>query len=85
MTNYSSVSSYLQKGIHFAVPCQTEMSSLSQMPCTGGFDTEKEAALAYDIACVRFRGGNAQTNFDIAGYSFEMEHLDDVSAFKSVN
>ena len=48
---------------------------------SGGFDTEKEAALAYDIACVRFRGGNAQTNFDIAGYSFEMEHLEDVRAF----
>lgn len=46
--------------------------------CSGGFDTEKEAALAYDIACVRFRGGNAQTNFDIAGYAFEMEHLEEV-------
>jgi len=44
----------------------------------GGFDTEQEAALAYDVACVRFRGTNAQTNFDIDGYTFELEHIDEV-------
>jgi hypothetical protein len=44
----------------------------------GGFDTEQEAALAYDVACVRFRGSNAQTNFDIDGYTFELDHIDEV-------
>lgn len=44
----------------------------------GGFDTEHEAALAYDVACVRFRGSDAQTNFDIKHYSYELENLGEV-------
>lgn len=44
----------------------------------GGFDTQNEAGLAYDIACVRFRGANAHTNFPISGYKFELDHLEEV-------
>lgn len=47
-------------------------------PYAGGFDTEQEAALAYDVACVRFRGQVAHTNFDIDGYTYELEHLSEV-------
>ena len=47
---------------------------------SGGFDSEHEAALAYDIACVRFRGHEAQTNYAISGYQYELEHLTEVNS-----
>ncbi|CAL9114619.1 unnamed protein product [Musa acuminata var. zebrina] len=37
----------------------------------GTFSTQEEAAEAYDIAAIRFRGVNAVTNFDIARYDVE--------------
>ncbi|GAB2282731.1 hypothetical protein Dimus_017270 [Dionaea muscipula] len=37
----------------------------------GTFSTQEEAAEAYDIAAIKFRGINAVTNFDIARYDVE--------------
>ncbi|GMH14867.1 hypothetical protein Nepgr_016708 [Nepenthes gracilis] len=37
----------------------------------GTFSTQEEAAEAYDIAAIRFRGTKAVTNFDITRYSIE--------------
>ena len=46
----------------------------------GGFDTEEQAALAYDIAAVKCRGPAAITNFDIHEYREELENLHSVRA-----
>ncbi|XP_073122959.1 AP2-like ethylene-responsive transcription factor ANT [Henckelia pumila] len=37
----------------------------------GTFSTQEEAAEAYDIAAIKFRGANAVTNFDISRYDVE--------------
>ncbi|XP_073314367.1 AP2-like ethylene-responsive transcription factor CRL5 isoform X3 [Primulina huaijiensis] len=37
----------------------------------GTFSTQEEAAEAYDIAAIKFRGANAVTNFDISRYAVE--------------
>ncbi|KAA8546698.1 hypothetical protein F0562_003071 [Nyssa sinensis] len=37
----------------------------------GTFATEEEAAEAYDIAAIKFRGANAVTNFEMSRYDFE--------------
>ncbi|GFP84083.1 ap2-like ethylene-responsive transcription factor ant [Phtheirospermum japonicum] len=37
----------------------------------GTFSTQEEAAEAYDIAAIKFRGANAVTNFDILRYDIE--------------
>ncbi|CAN4083066.1 unnamed protein product [Withania somnifera] len=37
----------------------------------GTFSTQEEAAEAYDIAAIKFRGVNAVTNFDISRYAVE--------------
>lgn len=42
----------------------------------GGYETAELAALAFDIAVVRFRGRSAQTNYNIAYYEAVLEDLD---------
>ncbi|KAJ0500061.1 putative transcription factor AP2-EREBP family [Helianthus annuus] len=37
----------------------------------GTFSTQEDAAEAYDIAAIKFRGANAVTNFDISRYNVE--------------
>lgn len=44
----------------------------------GGFDTEEQAALAYDLAAVKCRGPDAPTNFPIDNYRAELENIDSV-------
>lgn len=44
----------------------------------GGFDSEEQAALAYDLAAIKCRGEDAQTNFSIHKYSEELKHVDEV-------
>lgn len=50
----------------------------------GGFDSEEQAALAYDIAAIKCRGAAAITNFDMANYKDELEHLDEVSEWDQI-
>lgn len=45
----------------------------------GGFDAEEQAALAYDLAALKFRGPDAHINFDISNYEQELLHFNDVS------
>ncbi|KAK9853906.1 hypothetical protein WJX84_004089 [Apatococcus fuscideae] len=45
----------------------------------GGFDTEEQAALAFDIAAVKYRGAVAITNFDISNYEQELANLSQVT------
>lgn len=44
----------------------------------GGFDSEEQAALAYDVAAVKCRGDEATTNFDMDDYRQELAALDRV-------
>ncbi|KAF9625983.1 hypothetical protein IFM89_028369 [Coptis chinensis] len=50
----------------------------------GTYDTEEEAAEAYDIAAVKLRGMNAITNFDISNYYKEGTKELDVIPIKSM-
>ena len=45
----------------------------------GGFDNEEQAALAYDIAAIKFRAHEANTNYNISNYEQELLHFDEVS------
>lgn len=45
----------------------------------GGFDNEEQAALAYDIAAIKFRAHDANTNYPISNYEQELLHFDEVS------
>ena len=45
----------------------------------GGFDNEEQAALAYDIAAIKFRAHDANTNYNISNYQQELLHFDEVS------
>lgn len=44
----------------------------------GGFDTEDQAALAYDLAAVKCRGQTAITNFPISEYKGELDNFESV-------
>ena len=44
----------------------------------GGFDAEEQAALAYDLAALKFRGLDAQTNYDKSTYEQEMLQFNEV-------
>lgn len=44
----------------------------------GGFDSEEQAALAYDVIAVKCRGIKAQTNFDMRNYAQELANLDGI-------
>ncbi|KAK9821727.1 hypothetical protein WJX81_006139 [Elliptochloris bilobata] len=46
----------------------------------GGFDSEEQAALAYDLAAVKFRGRGASTNFDTSAFEQELAQLNEVTA-----
>jgi hypothetical protein len=50
----------------------------------GGFDSEEQAALAYDIAAVKCRGQDAITNFDLDNYTQEMANLQKVPLLYSL-
>eukprot|EP00892_Ulva_mutabilis_P012192 jgi/Ulvmu1/9345/UM050_0096.1 len=45
----------------------------------GGFDTEDQAALAYDLAAVKCRGQTAITNFPISEYKGELDNFESVT------
>jgi hypothetical protein len=49
----------------------------------GGFDAEEQAALAYDLAALKFRGIDAQTNYDKSTYEQEMLQFNEVSGHPS--
>ena len=44
----------------------------------GGFDSEHQAALAYDVAAVKCRGDDAATNFCMDDYAQELARLDGI-------
>ena len=44
----------------------------------GGFDSEYEAAIAYDLAAVKFRGQGAIANFPVENYQAELDNLETV-------
>jgi hypothetical protein len=44
----------------------------------GGFDSEEQAALAYDLAAIKCRGADAQINFAISKYEEELKHVNEV-------
>lgn len=45
----------------------------------GGFDSEEQAALAYDMCAVKCRGRGAQTNFDMRNYAQELANIDTIT------
>lgn len=44
----------------------------------GTFDTAERAALAHDLAAVRWNGQHAQTNYAISNYEEELKHRAEV-------
>lgn len=61
-----------------ASDCMTAARTGDEQVYLGGFDTEEQAALAYDIATVRFRGRGAITNFAMSNYEQELDNLTEV-------
>ncbi len=50
----------------------TPLQDAGKQVYLGGFYKEEQAALAYDLAAVCFRGEGAATNFPVAGYAAEL-------------
>lgn len=44
----------------------------------GGFDTEHQAAMAYDMAVLNIKGTSALTNFDLSKYASELNSIMEV-------
>lgn len=42
----------------------------------GSFDSDEQAALAYDLAVIKCRGEHALTNFPMSKYEQELQHID---------
>ncbi|GAB4815044.1 hypothetical protein N2152v2_002090 [Parachlorella kessleri] len=71
---YLGVTSHLRTGRHEAHIWQGRQCYL------GGYETPDEAALAYDIACLKYRGmGSATINYHAAYYLPFLEELDKVT------
>jgi hypothetical protein len=49
----------------------------------GGFDEEEQAALAYDLAALKFRGPEAHINFDISNYKKELLTFNEVRQLRT--
>ncbi|PWA62529.1 AP2/ERF domain-containing protein [Artemisia annua] len=45
----------------------------------GGFDTSHDAARAYDLAAIKFRGPDADINYDVKEYEEDMEQVKNLS------
>eukprot|EP01024_Parvocaulis_polyphysoides_P060495 TRINITY_DN6606_c0_g3_i4.p1 TRINITY_DN6606_c0_g3~~TRINITY_DN6606_c0_g3_i4.p1 ORF type:complete len:381 (+),score=74.42 TRINITY_DN6606_c0_g3_i4:190-1332(+) len=45
----------------------------------GSFNSEEQAALAYDLAAIKCRGQDATTNYDVQNYQYELNNLESIT------